>query len=274
LIESPLVSILIPAFNHERFVWGALNSILKQDFTNIEIILLDDGSVDGTLATALRWSHAHPEAKLKVINQANQGVARSLNRLWDQAQGEYLCFLASDDALTPTGVSCRVKYLSLHPEVGAVFGDCLVIDAENNIVYESGLSGMHCMDPGKLNLGGTALKKQIIYHWGVPGSTLMIRRNVDVLIGRFDISRSVEDWDFYLRLVSKDLLAFLPEKVSLYRVHAGASSRFNNRERIVTKELLISGLKRFFWLSPILWPIMLKRLLVLSHLLLKLQRPR
>ena len=95
-IELPLVSVLMPAYNHQQFVEQAVRSVWAQTYKNIELIVIDDGSSDRTLEILKRLSLQSP-ISMKVDTHANQGICRTLNKCFDLSRGELIAFLASDD---------------------------------------------------------------------------------------------------------------------------------------------------------------------------------
>ncbi len=109
---KPLVSILIPAYNAADWMTETIHSALNQTWTNTEIIIVDDGSSDQTLAVARRFEGD----RVKVITQANQGAAVARNTALQLAQGEFIQFLDADDLLAPNKIECQVKLLLEAPE--------------------------------------------------------------------------------------------------------------------------------------------------------------
>ncbi len=117
-MDTPLVSILIPAYNHERFIEGAVRSVMAQDYPNLELLVLDDGSKDSTYA---RLQQLKPEcekrfARVVFATQPNAGTAVTMSRLVAQCQGKYISACASDDEYLPACISTQVAVLEAHPE--------------------------------------------------------------------------------------------------------------------------------------------------------------
>lgn len=117
-MDTPLVSVIIPGYNHERFIEGALRSVLAQDYPNIELLVLDDGSKDNTYA---RLQQLKPEcekrfARVVFATQPNAGVSVTISRLVAQCQGKYISACASDDEYLPACISTQVAVLEAHPE--------------------------------------------------------------------------------------------------------------------------------------------------------------
>ncbi len=236
----PTISIMIPAYNHEKYVKQTLDSILQDPYPNKEIIIINDGSTDDTHSRIEEWIAQNGE-KITVtyINQENMGLTKTLNKLLKHASGEYLVALASDDYLLPGGLQKRFDYLQQHPEKSAVFADCIVVDNDNNTLYESGLFELRHANKAKL-LTDEGIKEEFISNFAVPGPVLMVRRDYYKKFGGFNEEMYMEDYDLYLKFAAKNLIGFLDEKVSAYRLHETNMSAGNNAKFI---NLLIDSRK-------------------------------
>jgi glycosyltransferase involved in cell wall biosynthesis len=114
---SHLVSILIPCFNAERWVGQSIESALEQTWTNKEIIVVDDGSTDGSLEIIKRFGD-----RIRWETRANGGSNRARNRLIDLARGEWLQYLDADDYLKPDKISSQLDVIDAYPEIDVLFG--------------------------------------------------------------------------------------------------------------------------------------------------------
>lgn len=222
-LEAPLVSVLVPAFNHQEYIECCLDSIAESSYVPLEILVIDDGSSDATYARACAWmeGNAHRVKRVAVWRQANQGITRTLNALISFSRGEYIALLGSDDALERDGIAVRVSALQSHPEWLAVFGDCSIIDAAGRPQAASYLDSMyHACIPALLS--PRRIARELILRWSVAGPSLLARRatyDVDAGVGLYDERLQVEDRDFYLRLLSINALGFVHETVARYRLH-------------------------------------------------------
>src|SRR5262249_35069837 len=125
----PLVSVLVPAYNHEAFVERCLDSILTDPYPAKEIVIIDDGSTDRTAERIEAWLALHrSHIAVEYVSRENKGIAATLNELAARAHGEFLRIGASDDYLLPGGSEALVRYLMAHPGKGAAIGDCVVVD--------------------------------------------------------------------------------------------------------------------------------------------------
>lgn len=218
---KPLVSILVPLYNHERFISQCLDSILQDPYPAKEIIVLDDGSADNSWSALQEWHVRNKSAlpiPLKSKKRENRGLCRTLNELVSMASGEYIALLASDDYLLPGGIQARVDYLHGHPDKLAVFADCAVVDNDNQLICKSGIEELR--KGRKKYLGYDNLcGYEVVFHWCVPGPVFMARRETYDIIGPYDETLLVEDWDYYLRLISRNAIGFLDYPVAAYRLH-------------------------------------------------------
>ena len=232
----PLVSVLIPVYNHASYVRRCLDSLLEDGWPNLEVLVIDDGSSDDSFAVIQEWRSQHQNAfyRFKLDRQTNQGLATTLNILIGKATGQYIKILASDDYLVKEGIQAGVKYLQNHNAKLAVFGDCLVVDESGNTVLISGLTQFitpsirpRVMSHPKL------IPLEIILRWSILGPGLLLRSEAYAQpgIGLYDELLLVEDRDMYLRLTAKAALGHVNQCVAAYRWHGNNQSRPDDPRR-------------------------------------------
>lgn len=119
-MNQPLVSIITPCYNGEKFVSRFLDSILRQTYNNIELIIVDDGSTDNTLDILKSYSHKFNERGFNyiVIHQKNLGQSEAINQGLKIFRGEYLSWLDSDDCMPDNAIECKVSFLEANPDLG------------------------------------------------------------------------------------------------------------------------------------------------------------
>lgn len=198
MINQPLVSVIIPTYNRASFLPDALASVLEQDYRAVEILVVDDGSTDGTAELVC----SQPE--IKYIHQPNQGVAAARNTGIRHSQGEFIAFLDSDDTWTRTKLSVQVGYHLTHPEVG------YSVTHLRNVLMPG------CVRPAWLRpelLSGD--------HVGMATATMVARRSVFDRVGLFDVSYRVgEDSEWLFRAKDAGVpMAIIPEVLLARRVH-------------------------------------------------------
>ena len=107
----PKISIVIPMYNVEKYIGDCLESIARQGYESLEVICVDDGSKDGSLAVAEKWHKQHPTLDLKILQQSNKRQAAARNTAFDVARGEYIIMLDSDDVLFDGFLITLDKYI-------------------------------------------------------------------------------------------------------------------------------------------------------------------
>ncbi|MFC7521303.1 glycosyltransferase [Xanthomonas populi] len=229
----PLVSVLIPAFNHAGFVQRCLDSVLEDPYPCKEIVIIDDGSSDATGEKIAQWiaTHGH-RLPVQFVQRDNRGVAATLNELALRAHGDYLRLGASDDYLLAGGLDAQVRYLRAHPQKMAVIGDACVVDQHGKLLYGSAMRDLHRVDTGVYR-SESGIRRAVIQQWAVSGAVAFLRRSAfDVHTG-WDESLRIEDWDFFLRLAARNALGFVDVPVCAYRLHGNNLSKTANvRARI------------------------------------------
>mgnify|MGYP001048889908 CR=1 FL=1 len=205
-----LVSAIIPTYNRCEFVQKAIDSALEQNYKNIEVIVIDDGSTDGSGAI-LKERYGE---KIQYFYQQNKGESFARNFGVSVAKGDFLTFLDSDDVWFPTKLAKQMAILNNCPSVVAVYNNVVRIDENGNHIGGSS-DGMHRKD---LDF---ELETMIIRN-RIPGgpSSCLIRREVYERLGGFsnDIQFG-EDWELWLKIIANYPIFFVQEPLSAYRQH-------------------------------------------------------
>lgn len=206
------VSVIIPAYNAERWLKDCVDSILAQDHSDLEVIIVNDGSKDGTLMLARSFT----DPRVRVADRTNGGVSAARNMGLDLATGNYITFLDADDAMLPDNLSKKLRW-SIERDVPWVFGDLVMCDEQLRPTGEV----QHATNGDVVNtiLDGRAVAIP------APCSNLLARRSCFDRT-RFDPELSnAADQHIALRLASRYAYARLPEALTLYRVLPGSMSR-------------------------------------------------
>lgn len=212
----PKVSVVLPAYNAEVFIRETIASICAQSFTDFEIIVVDDGSVDATAVIA-----AALDPRVRVVQQRNQGIATARNVGVAHAKGEWIAFMDHDDLWHPGKLQAQCKLLEQDPGCGIVYGEFL----RWNPRVPPGFPD-ETIDSGRIvpDLSGFVLAKLVQTNW-VLLSTAVIRRSVFDKVGYFDPTMPpADDWDFVLRAAEHVRFTKLEQPLVLYRVHPGQTS--------------------------------------------------
>ncbi|WP_372845871.1 glycosyltransferase [Pontiella sp.] len=204
-----LVSIVIPAYNVERTIGRAIESVLGQAYEAIEIIVVDDGSTNATSDVCRTYGE-----KIRYIRQENQGVSAARNKGIEHAMGEYIGFLDADDWYLPGKVEKLVSLLEKYPEAGAATGAFVARCADRDQVQPP---------PGQVFADGR--KDGLIDYfececrnlWVVHTNTILIRKTVLDTVGGFNARyRFGEDVDLWCRIAGRYSMAYLDEPIACY----------------------------------------------------------
>ena len=206
-----LVSTIIPVYNRAGMIGASVQSVLDQTYRPIEIILVDDGSTDDTLAELNRLAEAHPDI-IRVANRENggPGLARETGRLL--AKGEFIQYLDSDDLLLPRKYEVQVAALREHPECGIAYGITRLTDFSGNVLSEKSKWTARQYD-----YLFPALLVDRWWHTHTP----LFRRELCDQIGPWPAWRN-EDWEYEARAGAlRSRLIWCNEPVSVHRHHTG-----------------------------------------------------
>jgi len=219
LDSQPLVSILIPFYNHNHFIKFTLDSILEDTYPNKEIIIINDGSSNPDDSNIVSWIKEHKDKiSITYIQRENRGVTKTLNELITLSKGRYIVISASDDYLINNTLQKRVQLLQENPHKLLLLSDNIVVNDNGEQIYGSNLFEYR-KSKKKNYTNENKLKQTIITRWSAAGACFMVNKKIYKEIGNYDETLIVEDWDFFLRAVAKNLILFYDEKVSAYRLH-------------------------------------------------------
>ena len=213
-MHEPLVSVILAVHNREGSVARAIASVLAQTYRQLELIVVDDGSTDGTRGVVERFG-----APVTLITQAHAGVYAARNRGLRHARGELVAFIDSDDAWLSDKLAAQVP-LMRRPEVGLVFGDAVHLTAPNEGAPRTGLTSFRVAPPRR----GRAAAS---FAWCnfVPTCTVLVRRSCLEEAGGFsEASRLSADYLAWFRIALRHELDYVDRAVAEYTVHAGGIS--------------------------------------------------
>jgi len=227
-LSGVLVSVVIPLYNHERYIEECLNSVLDQNIPNIELLLIDDGSSDKGFDVACRWKakHSHRFARIEFVKQTNAGITKTFDRLIRKSTGRFVLILASDDALLPDSISLRINEF-LDDSVMAVFGDAVPINDASQAIGKSAIGELGNPSSKAALRDPRTLPWELIFRWNVYGSVVMFRR--ESLINSdgssiLNLDIYSEDMQLYYKFASCNALRYLDKPVAKYRIHSENTS--------------------------------------------------
>jgi glycosyltransferase involved in cell wall biosynthesis len=232
-MNEPLVSVLIPVYNHARYVRQCLDSLLTEGWPNLEVLIIDDGSTDDSFEVVQAWRAEHPGAfaRFDLTKQENLGITRTLNRLVAKASGEFITLVASDDSLLREGIKKRLELLLSNTSLLGVIGDSHLMNDESHVYHESGTVG-YAGRGTEVFRSSKSMALELIIRWWMPGPILLLRKDAfDSItgVGLYDETLSFEDRDFYLRLLARRALGFVPFPVANYRFVPGMTKYSDDR---------------------------------------------
>ncbi len=228
-----LVSVVIPVYNGASTIAETVNSVISQTHSNLEIVVINDGSKDSTLEII----ESIPDARIQVLSYPNAGLSESRNRGIRQSKGRFISFVDADDLWMPDKIELQLKALQDSPQSGLAYSWVDYIDGSSQFIRV----GSH------FELEGYILEALIKRNFIDNGSNVIIRRNVLDKIGFFDKSLSAsEDWDMWLRIAEIYPFVCVPKVQVLYRSHPGTMS--SDTTNLARMTLLVTD--RFFARNP------------------------
>ena len=209
----PLVSVCIPAHEPGRYLAEAVGSVLAQGRGDVEVLVVDDGSTDGS-GEAIE-ALDHPDVSL-IRHRRRQGIVRSRNALLEASRGELIAWLDADDLHLPGAITRQLEALRSSPGAAFVHGECVVVDAQG-----APKRPWPRAFPVPPVMSGPLAREALLLGNHVTTSTVMARREAHVEVGWFRgrLDEPGEDWDMWLRLAAVGAVAHLEEPVAAYRQH-------------------------------------------------------
>jgi glycosyltransferase involved in cell wall biosynthesis len=200
--STPLVSIVTPSYNTGRYIGDAVDSVLSQDYANIEYLVMDGGSTDNTLSELKRYG-----SRLNWTSERDRGQSDALNKGFLKAKGQIFGWLNSDDTYAPGAVAAAVEFLWTNPDVAAVYGDAWFTDSEGQNIAK-------CVHVEPFD------KHRLLHYTDfIVQPTVFFRRSAFEAVGGIDTALHwCMDYDLWLKMTAKNLkLAYLPKHLANFR---------------------------------------------------------
>jgi len=232
-LNQPLVTVIVPCYNHEQYVAHSIDSIYKQTYSNIELIVIDDGSKDNSTAILLQLSRQYG---FYFEHQKNMGLARTLNKAIALSKGTYITFLASDDLMLPNKLEVLVNTIeALDDTYAIVCGNAIFMNDDGKEIslekhgkrfstfidyYTSNRTDIDlCNNFGSYEtlLGGNYL----------PAMSTLFRKEALLSVGLFTEDIPIEDWDIYMKISKKYAMKYSDTIVAKYRWHDSNNFKTN-----------------------------------------------
>jgi glycosyltransferase involved in cell wall biosynthesis len=203
----PLVTIVTPTYNQADYLAETIESVLAQDYPNIEYIVIDDGSTDQTREILKTY-----DGRIRWESQENMGQAATLNKGWAMGEGEIIGYLSSDDLLKPNAVTEAVRCLRDHPEVVLVYPDFELIDATGRLVRI-------------LKTPDFDYKNMVVNLTCYPGPGAYFRKDLFLVTGGWNCKlRQIPDLEFWIRLSQHGEFERIPIVLASSRIHEASQS--------------------------------------------------
>jgi len=208
----PKVSVVIPTYNHARYLPHALNSVINQSYPNLEVLVIDDGSTDGTAELVNPY-----RSKINYVYKTNGGTPSALNLGLSLAMGKYVCWLSADDILMADKVAKQVGLMEGDPGLGFSYTSFMVIDANGTKQYD--VNSAYYPDKQEM-------VTKLMEGCFINGSSVMMRRSALKVVGDFDVGLpQAHDYDLWYRFLRFYSCGFLAEPLLAYRWHGENMSR-------------------------------------------------
>lgn len=211
------VSVMMPAYNAERFIAQALESVLFQDYSNLEIVVCDDASTDATPDIISRFAEKYPQRIKAIINPRNLGVTKNCNLALSHCDGAYVALFAGDDIMLPGKISKQVALMDKHEQAVMCYHPVEIFDSDSDktlfITNQTPREDVHNFD-------------DMLLKGGIPGGCSIMLRRSAVPAGGYDESLgTVSDWLFFLEVSLQGQIIKCPEVLARYRKHLGGASQ-------------------------------------------------
>ena len=227
-LAAPKISVVIAAYNHERYVANAIESVLAQDFGDFEIILIDDGSTDRTFEIARDFRDP------RIICSAaarNSGVSATYNACIERARGHYIAVLNSDDFFLPEKLKRQVTLLDARPEVGAVFTHARMVGEHGQTLSPTGELF------ARTNQSRFAWLRRFFFEGNcLCHPSVMVRRQVHDEVGLYDPRfAQIHDLDLWIRICERHEIHIIEEPLTCFRLRDGENNANNGRPETLNR---------------------------------------
>lgn len=239
--ENPLVSVVIPVYNHARYIGDALTSVFAQCYERMEVIVVDDGSTDGSGEAVRLYCEQNPEHRVDYIFQENGGSHVAIASGVARSKGEFVALLNSDDCYAPSRVSTLIKIM-LRDGLEMVFSGVDFIDEQGRSGAESSSAVAMAI---RERLSAMTHYPALLYacldsNVGVSTGNFVLRRRLYDRLRGFSALRLCHDWDFLLRALAIAKVGFVDERLYSYRLH-NANTFDKVRDDAVSETSLVLG---------------------------------
>lgn len=220
-MEKPLVSVIIPAYNHEKYIGNCLDSIIDQTYDNIELILLNDGSLDDTNNKIISYENKLKERfiRYEYINKKNEGVCKTLNKGLSISRGKYIIPFASDDVMYSERIKKQVEFLEENSQYGIVYSDGYNVQSDGYLYTADNYDDRVLFSKNMKFVEGDLFHFMLSNVFFMPTPTICVRKECYEIVGNYDEDILCEDPDMFIRISKYFRIGFIKEPLVLHRLH-------------------------------------------------------
>lgn len=203
---NPLVSVLVPSYNHAEYIAQTIQSVFNQTYNNIELIVIDDGSTDNSVDLL---SQLQTQFSFKFISRENKGLINTLNEGLNIAKGKYFCVIASDDIFTNQKIELQVKFMEANDDYALCYGKMKIINKHGEFI-----KNMKSSSARSGNIFYNLYRRNFI-----TAPTVMLNKDILLDTGGYSNDYSIEDYPLWLKLSKSYKIGFIDEFLVYYRIH-------------------------------------------------------
>lgn len=209
-MNEALVSVVIPAFNSEKYIAECIDSVLLQTYQNFEIIIIDDGSTDNTVDIVSGYKND----LIKLFHQKNSGSAAARNHGVKQAAGIWIAFIDADDIWLPDKLQKQLEHCSNQDW------------SHSDLFFHGDTYPRHTKATKLTSKHSGFILKNLLVENSIGTSSVVIKKDVFQKLGGFNTDlRALQDWDLWLRVATKHQICYVDEPLVYYRIHSSSVSR-------------------------------------------------
>lgn len=221
----PKVSVFVITYNQKHFIHETIESILAQNYPNLEIVVGDDGSTDGAQEVLLEYKEKYPELFKLILSPKNEGITANCNKILKECTGEYIAWLGGDDIWLPGKLLKQIGLMEKNPDAALCVSKVEVFDSKSNRI-------MFVSPPSDFNVGNMNII-DIAYYIGSNGSSYVFRSEAIPKYGFEPSIPMVSDWLFVIETLRNGSIVFINETLARYRRHGENTS---NNPSLIFKE--------------------------------------
>lgn len=240
-MNNPLVSVIVPAYNHELYIEDCLKSIVSQTYDNLEIIIINDGSKDNTGLVIEKFIEVQ-NRKIKYISKENEGLCKTLNMGLKLSKGKYIAFIASDDLWVSTRIEKQINFLENNKNIGLVYSDAYFIKDNKKTEIKYSDYKPRISRYFKDSIQNTNIYELLLVDNFIIALTVLVRRECYDKAGIFDESLKIEDYDMWLRITKYYPIGYIDVPLAYYRLH---KTNVSNNMRLMLGEAIKTIFKQF-----------------------------